>query len=144
MKKRVLTVALAAAAVSALLVVSPIVAARGDSPNNPKADIQAGNFFCGADLTAAPVLGFTNYHRQGNTVSINFHLKDATPNTSYRIELWGNVCSFFGIVTTVTTNSNGVANANGSLTVPAASTRFFATALGPTGYNDTPAVTLLP
>jgi hypothetical protein len=114
------------------------------SDNNPKADIQSGNFFCGADLPALPVIGFTNYHRTGNTVSINFHLKGATPNTTYQIELWGNACTFFGIITTVTTNKQGVANANGSMTVPAASTRFFATALGPTGYSDTPAVTLTP
>jgi hypothetical protein len=44
----------------------------------------------------------------------------------------------------LTTNPHGVANLTGSMTVPAASTRFFATALGPTGYNDTPAVTLSP
>ena len=144
MKKRVLSAAVAVAAVCALLVVSPLSAAQGESPNNPKADVQAGNFFCGADMSALPVIGFVNYHRQGNTVSVNFHLKGAAPNTSYRIELWGNACSFFGILGTTTTNSKGVANLSGSMTVPAASTRFFATAWGPNIYNDTPAVTLTP
>jgi hypothetical protein len=135
---------LAATLVVALMVVSPIVAARGESPNNPKADVQQGNNFCGADLTAAPVIGFVNYHRQGNVVSFQFHLKGAAPNTTYLIQLWGNACSFFGTTDTITTNSKGVANSNSSITVPAASTRFFATALGPTAFNDTPAVTLTP
>ena len=145
MKKRVLTTALGAVlAVGALFAVSPILAAQSASPNNPKADIQSGNSFCGADLTALPVIGFTNYHRQGNVVSFNFHLKNALPNTTYRIELWGDFCSFFGITDTITTNSKGVANSYSSQTVPAASTRFFATALGPNGYNDTPAVILTP
>jgi len=44
----------------------------------------------------------------------------------------------------VTTNANSVANGNGSVDVPAASTRFFATSFGPNGFNDTPAVTLTP
>jgi hypothetical protein len=143
-KKGALVAAIAAVGVCALLLTSPLFAARGASPNNPKADIQLGNAACGADLSALPVIGFTNYHRQGNVVSFQFHLKDAVPNTTYRIELWGNACSFFGITDTITTNSKGVANSNSSLTVPAASTRFFATAWGPNGYNDTPAVTLTP
>ena len=140
MKKGVFTAAL----VVALCVVSPLLAARADSPNNPKADVQMGNFFCGADLTAAPVIGFVNYHRDGNVVSFNFHLKNATPNANYRVELWGNSCTFFGVADTITTNSKGVANSNSSITVPATSTRFFATVWGPNGYNDTPAVTLTP
>jgi len=128
----------------ALVLASATTAAPNGSPNNPKADIQSGNAFCGIDASTLPVIGFTNYHRDGDTVSVNYHLKGALPNAMYRIELWGNTCSFFGVVTTVTTNANGVANGNGSVTVPSASTRFFATGLGPNGYNDTPAVTLAP
>jgi hypothetical protein len=79
------------------------------------------------------VIGFTNYHREGNTVSVNYHLKGALPNATYQVELWGNSCTFFGVITTLTTNENGVANGNSSLDVPAASTRFFATGLGPNG-----------
>jgi hypothetical protein len=120
------------------------LSASAGSSNNPKADIQAGNGYCGADMTALPVVGFTNYHRTGNTVSIEYHLKNAIPNSTYIVELWGNTCSFFGVVTTITTNGNGVANGNGNITVPATSTRFFATAWGPNGWNDTPAVTLAP
>ena len=134
--------AVAAAAVLALVVLAlPAGAASG---NNPKASIQSGNAFCGANESTFPVIGFTNYHRVGNTVSVQYHLKKAIPNSTYVVELWGDSCSFFGVVTTVKTNSNGVANGNGSVAVPASSTRFFATGLGPNGYNDTPAVTLNP
>jgi hypothetical protein len=134
--------AVAAATVLALVVLAlPAGAASG---NNPKADIQSGNHFCGANVSSLPVIGFTNYHRVGNTVSVEYHLKQAVPNSTYVVELWGDSCSFFGVVTTVQTNSNGVANGNGSITVPASSTRFFATAFGPNGFNDTPAVTLAP
>jgi hypothetical protein len=127
-----------------LVLASSTTAAPSGSANNPKADIQSGNAFCGIDFPALPVIGFTNYHREGNTVSVNYHLKGALPNATYQVELWGDFCTFFGVITTVTTNANGVANGNGSLDVPAASTRFFATGLGPNGYNDTPAVTLAP
>jgi hypothetical protein len=120
------------------------LSARADSTNNPKAPIQSGSAFCGADVSALPVIGFTNYHREGNTVSSEYHLKNGIPNSTYQVQLWGDFCSFFGVVTTVKTNGNGVANGNGSVAVPAASTRFFATAFGPNGFNDTPAVTLAP
>jgi len=134
--------AVAAAAVVALVVLAlPAGAASG---KNPKANIQSGNAFCGANVSSLPVIGFTNYHRVGNTVSVEYHLKKAIPNSTYVVELWGDSCSFFGVVTTVKTNSNGVANGNGSVAIPASSTRFFATALGPNGFNDTPAVTLNP
>jgi hypothetical protein len=124
-------VALIATGVSAL-------SASAGSSNNPKADIQAGNGFCGADVAALPVVGFTNYHRTGNTVSIEYHLKNALPDSTYIVELWGDACTFFGVITTVTTNGNGVANGNGDITVPAASTRFFATAWGPTAGTTPP------
>ena len=113
------------------------------SPNNPKADVQAGNFFCGADAASLPTIGFVNYHRSGDTVQVEFHLKGARPNENYFISLWGDACSFFGNLGTVKTNKNGVANLNASLDVPTGTTRIFATALNlTTGYNDTPAVTL--
>jgi hypothetical protein len=152
MRKRFLTATLIAlVAAIGVLLSSPTVGARpaiGESPgseNNPKADIQKGNGFCGADVPTLPVIGFVNYHRQGNVVSINYHLKNGVPNATYFVSLWGDACSFFGNVATITTNGNGVANASGSVTVPPTSTRFFATALETTsGFNDTPAVMLFP
>ena len=138
--KRSRIVAFVAALVLALASAGIISA---DSGHTAKADIQAGNASCGFG-TGFPVIGFTNYNRVGNTVQIEYHLKDAIPNAKYQVQLWGDFCSFFGNVELVTTNSNGVANGNCTVTVPAASTRFFATALGPNGFNDTPAVTLAP
>jgi len=143
MRVRFPTAALIALTVVVGLLLSSATLASGASPNNPKADIQSGNGSCGADITTAPVIGFVNYHRTGDMVTVNFHLKGATPNASYQVELWGDICSFFGVMGTVT-NKNGVANFTGSLTVPSASTRFFATGFGPNFYNDTPAVELLP
>jgi hypothetical protein len=144
MKRQLIAVALALAvggpAGEGLLFAN---AAGADSVNNPKADIESGNFFCGFP-DGVPVIGFTNYHRSGNTVSVEYHLKNGIPDATYVVELWGDVCSFFGTVATVTTNDNGVANGNGSVTVPGYSTRFFATGIGPNGANDTPAVTLNP
>jgi hypothetical protein len=137
---RILVLALVAAFA---LTLGSVGVSRADSGHTAKADIQSGNFFCGAN-TALPVIGFTNYNRVGDTVQIEYHLKDAIPNATYTVELWGNVCSFFGSVDTITTNSNGVANGQGSVTVPPSVTRFFATSFGPNGFNDTPAVTLTP
>lgn len=129
-------------AILALALVSTAWAASG---SNPKADIEAGNGYCGADVPSLPVVGFVNYHRTGDTVSIEYHLKDARPNEAYTVELWGNGCTYFGTLGTVTTNGNGVANFNGSIDVPHTSTRFFATAWNNSvGWNDTPAVTLQP
>jgi hypothetical protein len=109
------------------------------------APIQSGNAYCGADESSFPVIGFTNYHRNdATTVSVNYHLKKAIPNSTYYVQLWGNGCDYLGTVAIITTNSNGVANGNGDVTVPATATRFFATAYGPNGYNDTPAITLTP
>ena len=130
------------ATVVAVALASVVIA---QSPNNPKADIQAGNHFCGADVASLPVIGFVNYHRTGDTVQIEFHLKGARPNEQYFVSLWGDACTFFGNLGVVTTNKNGVANLNGSVDVPAATTRIFATAFNSTTFfNDTPAVTLSP
>jgi hypothetical protein len=130
------------AALAAASLALPAVA-TADSAENPKAPIQENNFFCGADLPNLNVLGFTNYHRiDATTVSVNYHLRDAEPNTTYEVQLWGGVCSFFGVVETVTTNRNGVANGNGTVTVPEGVTRFFATSWDGSTFHDTPAVEL--
>lgn len=153
MRKRFLTVALIAlVAAIGVLLSSPTVGAKpvyGDSPgssNNPKEDIQENNNLCGADVTTARVLGFANYHRTGNTVTVNWHFKDGMPNFTYQIQLWRDFCTFHAVLGTITTNQNGVANLTASTTVPPTSTRFFATAFKPvpTFFDDTPAVILTP
>jgi hypothetical protein len=126
--------------------VSAAQAGSNGSANNPKAPIQENNSFCGADLPALRVIGFVNYHRTDNTVKVNWHFKDATPNFTYQIQLWRDACTFHATLGTITTNKNGVGNLTASVTVPATSTRFFATASKPVPgfFDDTPAVILLP
>ena len=121
-------------------------AGSNGSANNPKAPIQENNNVCGADLPALRVIGFVNYHRTDNTVKVNWHFKDAMPNFTYQIELWRDACTFHAILGTITTNKKGVGNLTASVTVPATSTRFFATARKPVApfFDDTPAVILLP
>ena len=151
MRKRFFTVTVITLATAVgVLLSSPTVGARpavSDSPasaSNAKADIQEGNLGCGFG-TGKPVIGFVNFHRLGNRVSINFHLKDGSPNTNYVVSLWGQGCSFAAFLGSTTTNQNGVANFTGSTTVPPALTRFFATGWGgPLFFNDTTTVTLEP
>ena len=122
-----------------------------ESDNNPKADVQQNNSFCGADLPANPVIGFANFHRSGETVTVNFHLKGAKPNTTYWIQLWTGCTGYLGPgpfpgTEEVVTNKNGVANGYISVNVPSAITLLFATAYDPTDapfpWSDTPAVVL--
>lgn len=123
---------------------SSAVAVSADS-TSATANIQSGNAFCGFNAAYLPVIGFTNYHRyDNNTVHVNYRLREGIPNSTYYVQLWGDACSFFGSVATITTASDGSARGEGSVAIPHTSTRFFATAFGPNGYNDTPAVTLLP
>ena len=116
------------------------------SANNPKAEIQYGNFFCGADHPELPVAGFVNFHRSGNTVRLNVHIKHGLPKNDYLVQLWSGACVPLGSApATVTTNRKGVANANVRFAVPGAVTTFFATLLdadGPVLYSDTTIVTL--
>jgi hypothetical protein len=118
--------------------------ALAHSSHSAKAPIQAGNASCGGNETTDKVIGTTSYHRLGDTVKISYDLKHALPNSEYTVELWGNSCEEFAVVGEVITNKKGVAKVVGDVTVPAGSVRFFATSLGPEGFNDTPAVELLP
>jgi hypothetical protein len=129
----------------ALVLVAFAFPAGAASPNNPKANIQADNSNCGNPTTGA-VIGFVNYHRTGDRVSFQYHLKHGKPGHTYVIQLWGDLCSFFGQGRQFTTNRNGVGNVNASFAVPHASTRFFATAFDPAvlHWHDSLAVTLAP
>jgi len=125
-------------------------AALAASDNNPMAPIEQGNGFCGIDVPSLPHIGFANFHRNGDTVSVEYHLKGARPDTVYHFSLWGGPCVFIASLPDVTTNDNGVANANGDITLTgaaAAYTSFFATSFDfhPTfEWNDTTSVTLAP
>jgi hypothetical protein len=142
--KRLLTVSVVALGIAAS-------AAGAGNSNNPKADIQQGNSFCGANVPTLPVIGFVNYHRSadGATVSVNVHIKGAPAGDTYYVLLYTNTCSYVGGYpnNVITTNSNGVANANLDFTVNPSSTGFFVSLYQPTGpvfFSDTPSVTLTP
>jgi hypothetical protein len=136
-----------AAMLTAVLAIGSVgLGGSAESPDDPKADIQQGNYFCGADLSTLPVIGFAKYQRSGETVSVKFRLKSARPDHTYYISLWTR-CSPLSALpgVAVTTNKKGVANVNLSVDVPLAITLVHATAYSSsTFYDNTPAVTLEP
>jgi hypothetical protein len=133
------------------------IGAAADSPNNPKADVQRGNQACGEDRSYE-AMGFVNYHRTGDRVRVQFHIKDGEPNRTYHVQLWewnsgSFACNFVGPFLAeqsfpwgkeVTTNRKGVANANISVEVDPSWTRFFAAAWDTTDskFHDALLVTL--
>ncbi len=130
--------------------------ASGDNADNAKATIWAGKGDCGSPVTAPFTdIGFVNFHRVGNTVSINVHLKDGTPDATYNVFLFGgpgpaSPCGPAGQIDgnlgTVTTNDSGVGNGHFTIDVPAADTLFWADpTVSPSPFapsNDTTTVTL--
>jgi hypothetical protein len=74
---------------------------------------------------AANNVGFVNVHLDSGAVHINYHLKDAKPNTTYTVWLYTGACSFDTTLGQVTTNDNGVGNADFTATVPAGTTQVF-------------------
>ena len=107
-----------------------------------------GKADCGSPNTNFPIIGFVKFHRFGNTVDINYHLKNAAPNTTYTVELWQPTpCSLLATVGSVTTNQKGEGDRKFETTVSPTSTQFFATSTAPSPlpfFNDTTTVTLLP
>jgi hypothetical protein len=133
------------------------IGAAADSPHNPKADIQRENQFCGVE-GSYEAMGFVNYHRTGDRVRAQFHIKAGEPNHTYHVLLfeWSSdpfQCFLVGPFVPeqsfpwgkeVTTNRKGVANANISVEVDPSWTRFFAAAWDPANftYHDALLVTL--
>ncbi len=114
MKKfRIVLAAAAIAGLGALGLAAPALAA---SASNANGDLYANNAFCNGaqNKTAANDVGFANFHRSqgGSSVSLEYHLKDALPNATYTVELFEGNCSFDKVLGTVTTNDQGVGNAN--------------------------------
>ena len=118
--------------------------------DNAKADIFQLKSDCGSPVTAPyKDIGFTNFHRNGNEIMFEYHLKDAPPNATFSVSLWGGGCTFASpVLGTITTNSNGVANGNFTYTLTGTQTSltsFFATSCGAAAcFNDTTSVTLSP
>ena len=143
--------ALAGVLVSALGMggASMCAVALADNASNAKAGIYLDKADCGGPNTSGyQQAGFVNYHRVGDTVTINYHLKGASPGATYYVWLVTTPCPTHGPAPlgTVTTNDNGVGNGVFSATVPSGDTEFYATsATNPNAappYNDSVFVTL--
>ena len=119
--------------------------------HNAKARILATNGACGGSNPALKHIGFVNFHRVSNTVSMNVHLKGARPHAMYNVFLFENAPKFCHLIDgrlgTVRTNGEGVGNGHFKVMVPANATKFFADpTVRPTPFifpsNDTTTVTL--
>lgn len=137
----------AIAALGTLGAAAPAMAAANPA-SNANADLYSGNAFCnGAQVkTQANDVGFANFHRSqdGTTVSVNYHLKNAAPNTTYTVWLYEGFCNFDATLGTVTTNDQGVGNANFTDVAVGnvADTSFFTYSAGGLQNAESAAVTL--
>ena len=146
--------ACAVALVSVLMMLGITLFATGvaSAADNTQATSYADNYQCqgasapGADLSQ-PV-GFVNFHLSGDSLSMNYHLKGAQADTTYYVFLIdGSTCAFItGVIGQLTTNSNGVANADfSSINVDGSSsyvvTAFFNPFVYDTSGVQTPIVT---
>ena len=78
--------------------------------------------------------GFINVHRDGNTLLVNFHLRDAAPDASYQI----NQSCVRGDIARLTTNANGVGDVTFSEQISSGETQFvFDVCLMPCGTQPT-------
>ncbi len=129
----------------------PAMASAAIEAHNAKAPILARNGACGASIRGLKHIGFVNFHRVRNTVSLNVHLKGAHPHARYNVFLFENAPNFCHLIDgrlgTVSANGEGVGNGHFKVTVPANATKFFADpTVKPTPFifpsNDTATVTL--
>jgi hypothetical protein len=129
----------------------PTAASAATEAHNAKAPILAHNGACGASKPALKHIGFVNFHRVGNTVSLNVHLKGGNPHARYNVFLFENAPKFCHLIDgrlgTIRTNGAGVGNGHFKVLVPAKTTKFFADpTVKPTPFiapsNDTSTVML--
>lgn len=100
----------------------------------------------GAPATAHADVGFVNLHQDGQTVTVIYHLKNGVPGATYYVSGYSGYCNYDGFLGTVVPNSNGVANATFTYTIPAADTTVWIFSIAfPSGGGfdtaETPAVT---
>ena len=100
----------------------PVAASAVTKAHNAKARILVTNGACGASNPALKHIGFVNFHRVRNTVSMNVHLKGARPHAMYNVFLFENAPIFChligGRLGAVRTNGEGVGNGRFQVTVP--------------------------
>jgi hypothetical protein len=71
---------------------------------------------------AADAQGFVNFHLDGNTVTLNYHVKGGPADATIYVYGYSGFCNFDAFLGTVTTNSNGVGNADFTYAKQAADT----------------------
>jgi len=86
------------------------------------------------------VLGDLAVSKHGKTLSLHVTLDGtpATANTTYDLYLFSGACGQLGLVGQVTTNAFGVADVTFTRVPMSGATTFFASLMGPNGWNDTP------
>ena len=133
MKRRLPASALLSALVPGLVTATlamPTAASAATGAHNARAPILRHNGDCGASKPARKHIGFVNFHRVGNIVRLNVHLKGADPQARYNVFLFENAPTFCHLIDgnlgTVRTNGAGVGNGNFNVHVPASATKFFA------------------
>jgi hypothetical protein len=126
---RLRTRLLSLAAVPALLAGLGLATAgaASASTNDNGTTIYANTAQCGGAPVGdtQPVEGFVNFHLAGTDLQAIVHLKGAEPNTTYYLYQYGGFCTYENYLGSVVTNSNGVANLNADVTVPAGTTTVF-------------------
>jgi hypothetical protein len=117
-----LKMGLAALAAVAAVAFMPAVVA-GASANANGTTLYTNNSYChGAFDTSQPTAGFVNFHVDGTTVNLNYHVKGGRANGTEYVYGYDSFCHFDAYLGSFTTNSNGVGNADLSYTVPAGTT----------------------
>lgn len=114
---RPLLLAGAAAALLSLGAAAPALAS--DNANGTPLYINSRT--CGgapaASQTAANQQGFVNFHLDGQTVTVIYHVKDGAPDATYSVFGYEGYCGLKGLLGSLTTNNNGVANATFTYTI---------------------------
>ena len=140
MKHRLIATLLAAGTM--VVMAFPLaVAARADA-DNATATIHAGSEQCPTRHVPFPEIGSVNFHHHGDTWAINYHLKDAKPDTGYYVQLRTQPgCAIVANFGTVVTDDHGNANADFEAIAPGV-TSVWAAAWDGSHWNDTFTVTL--
>ena len=93
-----------------------------------------------------PTDGFVNFHVTGNTVTLNYHVKGGLANATVYVYGYDSFCNYDGYLGSLTTNSNGVGNANFTYTATAGFTTVwtFANEVSATGFQTSESLGVTP
>lgn len=112
------------AAAATMLALSPAALAADNANVTP---LYANSFSCNGAPASSQVPanqeGFVNFHLDGTTVTLNYHIKDAKPDATYYVFGYSGFCNYDGYVGSLVTNSNGVANADFTYTASTGTTQ---------------------